>query len=84
MSKVYHLERAEPEVVKGKPIRAVYNNEREPSPSELLTEEFMNNPTKRVTPELTLDQVKAFLKDTNLTPPLQECPNRQQWIRLQM
>ena len=84
VSKVYHLERAEPEVVRGKPIRAVYNNEREPTPSERLTEEFMSNPSKRVTPELTLDQVKAFLKDTNLTPPLQECPNRQQWIRLQM
>ena len=85
VSKVYHIRRCKPdpvlEMVPEGPIRAVFNNER--SPSELQSEEFMENPSKRVTAEPDLDQVKAFLKDTNLTPPLTQCPNRQQWIRLQ-
>ncbi len=81
VSKVYHVRRAEPDLVKKGPIRAVYNNERAPPMS--LSESFMDEPSKRVTAEPNLEQVKAFLKDTNLTPPLQECPNRQGWIRLQ-
>ena len=85
VSKIYRVKRSDPnlvlEVVPEGPIRAVFNNER--SLSELQSEEFMENPSKRVTAEPNLDQVKAFLKDTNLTPPLRQCPNRQQWIRLQ-
>ena len=81
VSKVYQIRRVKPDLVKRGPIRAVYNNERAPTMS--LSESFMNDPSKRVAAEPDLDQVKAFLKDTNLTPPLQECPNRQGWIRLQ-
>jgi len=81
VSRIYHIERAEPELVKKGPIRAVFNNDRVPVGTQ--SESFMNDPSKRVMEEPNLDQVKALMKSTNLTPPLLGCPDRREWIRLQ-
>ena len=81
VSRVYRQERTDPDLVEKGPIRAVYNNERAPDPTR--SEVLMEEPSKRVTAEPNLDEVKALLKSTNLTPPLAGCPDRREWIRLQ-
>ena len=81
VNRVYHVERVEPEMNVDGPIRAIYENDRAPAMSE--TERFMSDPSKKVTGELNLEQVKAHLRTVNLTPPLVGCPDRREWVRLQ-
>ena len=67
------------------PVRQIYSQqrccwciERQPPVRHVFEVE-----SDRITPEPDLQNLMKTLKDTNLTPPLPLCPNRQEWIRLQ-